>query len=74
MLRAFGSSIVETFDPLRAPMNETEFQRPHSGSLDDTETAHHVRWSVPTCSAGSAFLRPDRQVLAAGAVEGAEPA
>ncbi|QRM33277.1 DUF1045 domain-containing protein (plasmid) [Microvirga sp. VF16] len=47
MLRAFASTIVDAFDPFRAPLNETELQRRLSHRLDDIETTHLVRWGYP---------------------------
>ena len=46
-LQAFASSIVEIFDPFRAPFNEAELQRRLSDHLDDDETTHLVRWGYP---------------------------
>ncbi|QRM32365.1 DUF1045 domain-containing protein [Microvirga sp. VF16] len=46
-LQAFASSIVETFDPFRAPFNEAELQRRLTDRLDDAETTYLVRWGYP---------------------------
>ncbi|QRM32530.1 DUF1045 domain-containing protein [Microvirga sp. VF16] len=47
MLRAFASTIVEAFDPFRAPLNDAELQRRLSHRLDNIETTYLVRWGYP---------------------------
>jgi hypothetical protein len=46
-LNAFAGSVVEAFEPLRAPLSDREIERRNPDSLSSVELRNLMRWGYP---------------------------
>lgn len=46
-LNAFAASVVEAFEPLRAPLSEREIERRNPDALSSSELRNLMRWGYP---------------------------
>ncbi|MGX5667601.1 DUF1045 domain-containing protein [Rhizobium daejeonense] len=46
-LQAFAASIVEAFEPFRAPLGEADIARRRPDRLNEAQRAHLMRWGYP---------------------------